>query len=135
MTRPLRQDRRVEAARPTRGVAETRPERPPSTRLSRVIAPLLRDHGLTVTPYPACAHEPRELVVTNPAFPAWGRVVIDRDGFMEWDLQATVETDDGAREIAGVIIGLIAGGEGEADDRYGQPPHWQSPEDAARPHP
>jgi hypothetical protein len=36
------------------------------SRLSRVIAPLLREHGFTVTPYPAVADEPRELVVINP---------------------------------------------------------------------
>jgi hypothetical protein len=99
-----------------------------------VIAPLLHEHGLAITPYPADAREPRELVVTNPAFPGWGRAVIDRDGFMEWDLQATVETDDGARAIAQVIIGILANGQGEADDRYA-PPHWQPPEDAGRPHP
>jgi hypothetical protein len=48
---------------------------------------------------------------------------------MEWDLQATVETDDGACAIAQVIIGILANGQGEADDRYA-PPHWQPPEDA-----
>jgi hypothetical protein len=105
------------------------------SRLSRVIAPLLHEHGLAVTPYPPDADQPRELVVTNPAFPDWGRVVIDRDGYMEWDLQATVETDDGARGIADVIIGVLASGEGEAGDRYGRPAHWQSAEDAGRPHP
>jgi hypothetical protein len=138
MTSPLRQDRRVQAAGPVPGVPRARPGRPAgggAGRLSRVIAPLLREHGLTVTPYPAGAGEPRELVVTNPAFPGWGRVVIDREGFMEWDLQATVETDDGARQIAGVITGILASGQGEAGDRYGRPPHWQPPEDAERPHP
>ena len=29
---------------------------------------------------------------------------MDRDGFMEWDLQATVETDEGARGPAGVSL-------------------------------
>jgi hypothetical protein len=93
---------------------------------------MLREHGLTVTPYPADAGEPQELAVANPAFPGWGRVVIDRDGFMEWDLRGTVETDDDARVIAGVIVSLLAGGEGEVGDRYGRPRRCP---DAARPHP
>ena len=134
MTSPPRQDCRAAAACPARGAPDGAPSREVG-RLSRLIAPLLREHGLTVTPYPADADEPRELAVTNPAFPGWGRVVIDRDGFMEWDLHGTVETDDDARGIARVIVSLLAGGEGEAGDRYGRPQHWQPPEDAARPHP
>ena len=137
MTSPPRSVRRAEAAAPARCAPAARPDRAAdgASRLSRVIAPLLREHGLTVTPYPAGDGEPRELAVTNPAFPGWGRAVVDRDGFMEWDLHGTVETDDGARQIAGVIIGVLAGGDGEAGDRYGRPPHWQPAEDAGRPHP
>ena len=74
MTSPPRQDRRVDAAGPACSVPGARldPATAGASRLSRVIAPLLREHGLTVTPYPAGGGEPRELAVTNPAFPGGG---------------------------------------------------------------
>lgn len=78
------------------------------SRLSRVIAPMLNAAGLDVRPVGRADGELHELVITNPRQPNWGRVVIDRDGFMEWDYWGDVVTDAGAASIAAVIIAVMA---------------------------
>lgn len=105
------------------------------SRLSRVIAPLLREYGLEVQLYPTEGAEPRELLVRNPRFPSWGRIVIDREGLMEWDLQGDIRTDEGARQIAALIALILASTQSDSADRYGALPHWQPPGEADRPHP
>jgi hypothetical protein len=54
-------------------------------RLSRVIAPILRAAGLDVRTVGPAGGDVHELVVANSARPDWGRIVIDREGLMEWD--------------------------------------------------
>jgi hypothetical protein len=53
--------------------------------LTRVIAPVLRANGLGIREVHAADGGIRELVVTSPRCPAWGRVTVDRDGLMERD--------------------------------------------------
>jgi hypothetical protein len=84
------------------------------SRLTRVIAPLLAKAGLDVRPVNGVDGQVRELVVTNPRQPAWGRVVIDREGLMEWDYWGHVADDPGAADIAAVIIAIMATRPGRA---------------------
>jgi hypothetical protein len=108
------------------------------SRLTTVIAPLLRENGLDVHEVEGTGNGGiRELVVTNPRFPFWGRIVIDREGFLEWDHWGEIGDNQGATEIAQVIIGVLASGPDGTGDRYGKvrdsdrPP----PEGWDRPHP
>jgi len=65
------------------------------SRLTRVIAPILRSARLDTREVSRADGEVRELVVTNPRYPTWGRVIIDREGFMEWDYWGTSATTPG----------------------------------------
>jgi hypothetical protein len=78
------------------------------SRLTRVIAPLLVRAGLDVRAISGVDGQVRELVVTNPRQPTWGRVVIDHEGLMEWDYWGQVADDPGAADIAAVIIAIMA---------------------------
>jgi hypothetical protein len=78
------------------------------SRLSRVVAPMLHAAGLDVRPVGRADGELHELVITNPRQPSWGRVVIDRDGRMEWDYWGDLVTDAGAASIADVVIAVLA---------------------------
>lgn len=77
-------------------------------RLTRVIAPMLRAAGLDIREVQGVGGEVRELVVTNPRFPTWGRVVIDCDGLMEWDYWGNLADDTGAAQLATVITAVMA---------------------------
>ena len=103
------------------------------SRLAKIIAPILRAHSLDVREVEGIAGETRELVVTNRDFPGWGRVVVDRDGLLEWDHWGDIDDEDGAAALARIITGILASGDDPDPDRYGtlRP---QQPE-TARPHP
>ena len=105
------------------------------SRLSRVIAPMLRAAGLDVRPVGRADGELHELVITNPRQPNWGRVVIDRDGLVEWDYWGDVLTDAGAASIAAVIVAVMApsaGAQARHDPRAVRP---QPPAQPVRNHP
>jgi hypothetical protein len=78
------------------------------SRLSRVIAPMLHAAGLDVRPVGRADGEPQELIVTNPRQPSWGRVIIDRDGRLQWHYWGDAVTDAGAASIADVVIAVLA---------------------------
>jgi hypothetical protein len=105
------------------------------SRLTRVITPMLRGHGLDIREVRGVDGEVRELVVTNPRFPAWGRVVVDRDGFMEWDYWGCVGDDAGAGELAAVITAVMAASAGDDGARYGTRPAFRTAAERDRPHP
>lgn len=86
------------------------------SRLSRIIAPMLSAAGLDIRPVGRADGETHELVVTNPRFPAWGRVVIDREGLMEWDYWGCIHDDAGAADIATVIIAVMGARPGDDAD-------------------
>lgn len=93
------------------------------SRLTKIIAPILRDHGLDVREVEGVKGETRELVVTNPAFPYWGRIIIDRDGLLEWDHWGDIDHDEGAAALARAITGTLASGDDPDPDRYGRLRH------------
>jgi hypothetical protein len=103
------------------------------SRLTKIIAPILREHGLDVREVEGVTGDTRELVVTNPSFRHWGRVGIDRDGLLEWDHWGDINHDDGAAVLARVIVGILASGDKPDPDRYGKL-RPQQPE-VLRPHP
>lgn len=105
------------------------------SRLSRVIAPLLAKGGLDIRPMAGADGQVHELVVTNPRFPSWGRVVIDRDGFMEWSYWGNLATDHGAADTAHVIMSIICDRPGDDAERYGRATFTPSSEERSRPHP
>jgi hypothetical protein len=104
------------------------------SRLTRVITPMLRSAGLDIREVSRADGEVRELVVTNPRYPTWGRVVIDREGLMEWDYWGHISDDAGAADIAAVIIAIMASrhGDGQRHDRH---PTFQPAAERDRPHP
>ena len=104
------------------------------SRLSRVIAPMLQAAGLDVRPVGRADGELHELVVTNPRQPNWGRVVIDRDGRMEWDYWGDAVTDAGAASIAAVVIAVLAPGPGPHDERDPRATRPQPSAQRARPY-
>jgi hypothetical protein len=105
------------------------------SRLTRVIAPILRSAGLDVREVSRADGEIRELVITNPRFPAWGRIVVDREGLMEWDYWGHIADDTGASQLAAVIIVTIAVRTGDDAERYGRRPAFQPAADRNRPRP
>jgi hypothetical protein len=105
------------------------------SRLSRVIAPVLHAAGLDVRPVGRADGELHELVITNPRQPHWGRVVIDRDGLMEWDYHGDVLTDGGAASIAAVIIAVMAPAPGQEAGRDPRITRPQPPAQRVRHHP
>jgi len=105
------------------------------SRLTRVIAPLLAKAGLDVRAISGADGQVHELVITNPRQPNWGRVVIDREGLMEWDYWGQVASDAGAADIASVIIAIMATRPGSDPDRQSQTAYLAAPEERARPHP
>jgi hypothetical protein len=105
------------------------------SRLTRVIAPLLARAGLDIRPMVGADGHVHELVVTNPRYPNWGRVVIDRDGLMEWDYWGNLATDHAAADVAHVIMTIIGNRAGDDAERYGQPAFLAAPEERDRPHP
>jgi hypothetical protein len=83
----------------------------------------VRQHGLKVHEVDGITVETRELVVTNPAFPYWGRIIAARDGLLEWAHWCDIDHDDGAGALARVITGILVGG--SDPDRYGNlVPQW-----------
>lgn len=104
-------------------------------RLSRVIAPMLRTAGLDVREVRRADGQLHELVVANPHYPTWGRVVIDREGLMEWDYWGHITDDAGAADIATVIIAIMATRPGDHPERYGRAEHLPAPGERGRPHP
>jgi hypothetical protein len=102
------------------------------SRLTKIIAPLLRERGLDVREVEGVTRDVRELVVTNPRFPHWGRIVIDREGLLEWDHWGDLDHDDGAEKLASVTLTILASAPGEDGDRYRRP---CVPGDYDRPHP
>jgi hypothetical protein len=105
------------------------------SRLSRVIAPMLHAAGLDVRPVGRADGDLHELIVTNPRYPNWGRVVIDRDGRMQWDYWGHVHDDRGAADIAAMVIAVMANRPGTDPARHARTGHPAAPGDLARPHP
>ena len=103
--------------------------------LTRIIAPMLRSAGLDIREVSRADGEVRELVVTNPRYPTWGRVLVDRDGLMEWDYWGEVSADAGAAQLATVIIAVMATHPGDDAERYGARPTFQPAAERNRPHP
>jgi hypothetical protein len=87
------------------------------SRLTRVIAPRVRAAGLDVHEVQGVGGEVRELLVTNPRFPTWGRVVVDCDGLMEWDYWGNLTDDTGAAQIADVITAIMVSRIGDSTAR------------------
>jgi hypothetical protein len=94
------------------------------SRLTRVIAPLVARAGLDVRAVAGIDGQVRELVITNPRQPDWGRVAIDREGLMEWDYWGRIADDPGATDIATVITAIMATRATGHPDRHAtaQPP-------------
>jgi hypothetical protein len=78
------------------------------SRLSRIIAPMLHSAGLDVRAINGADGQVRELVITNPRQPGWGRVVINHEGHMEWGYWGQVHDDPGAATMATVVIAIMA---------------------------
>jgi hypothetical protein len=76
-----------------------------------------------------------ELVVTNPDYPTWGRVVIDCEGLMEWEYWGHIADDAGDADLAAVIIAIMATRPGDHTERYGRTASTPSPGELDRPHP
>jgi hypothetical protein len=104
-------------------------------RLSGVIAPMLHAAGLDVRTVSRAGGDVHELVITNPARPDWGRIVIDREGLMEWDYWGHLTDDTGAVDLAAVIIAIMAASPGGDADRYGRSARIHDVEERDRPHP
>jgi hypothetical protein len=104
------------------------------SRLTRVIAPMLRTAGLDIREMRRADSEIRELVVTNPQPPAWGRVVIDPDGLMEWDYWGRISDGAGAADIATVITAVMASRPGDTE-RHDRRPAFQPAAERDRPRP
>jgi hypothetical protein len=102
-------------------------------RLSRVIAPMLRTAGLDVRTVGPAGGEVHELVVTNPARPDWGRIVIDREVLMEWGYWSHLADDTGAADIATIIIAIMATSPGNDSERYGRHSNIRVAEEATDP--
>ena len=81
---------------------------------------MLRAAGLDVRTVCGAGGEVHELVVTNPAQPDCGRVVIDREGLMEWDYWGHVADDTGAADMAAIITAIMATRPGSDANRYGR---------------
>jgi hypothetical protein len=106
------------------------------SRLTRVIVPMLRARGLDIREVHGADGEVRELVVTNPQFPTWGRAIVDHKGLMEWDYWGYVSDDTGAAQLAAVITAIMAARPGDDAARYGTRPTFQpAPEERDRSHP
>jgi hypothetical protein len=105
------------------------------SRLTRVIAPMLRSAGLDIREVGRAGGGVRELVVTNPRYPTWGRVVVDCDGLMEWDYWGEISEDAGAARLAAVIIAVMATRLGVDGESYGTRPAFQPAPERDRPHP
>jgi hypothetical protein len=78
------------------------------SRLTRVIAPLVARAGLDVRAICGIDGQVRELIITNPRQPAWGRVLVEHDGRVEWGYWGQVHDDAGATDIATVITAIMA---------------------------
>jgi hypothetical protein len=78
------------------------------SRLTTVIAPMLASAGLDVRAISGADGQVHELVITSRRQPAWGRVVIDHAGHMQWDYWGQVTDDPGAADIATIIIAIPA---------------------------
>lgn len=79
-----------------------------SSRITDVVAPLLARAGLDVRAVSGADGQVRELIITNPRRPEWGRVVIDCDGLMQWHYWGHIADDPGAASTADVIIAIMA---------------------------
>ena len=104
-------------------------------RLTEVIGQALRQCGLEVREVEGSGQQIRELVVKNPKFPHWGRVVVDREGLLSWDYWGEMGSDEAAFALASVIIALIGSAPGEDGSRYPQPSTPAPPGDPGRAHP
>lgn len=71
-----------------------------------------------------------ELVVTSPHYPAWGRIVIDGGGLIEWDYWGHIADDAGAADIAAVIIAVMAARPETTHSGMAGPPARQLPASA-----
>ena len=104
-------------------------------RLTEIIGPMMRERGLDVREVAGTGQQIRELVITNPEFPHWGRVVVDREGLTSWDYWGETGTDDAASRLAAVITALIASNPGEDGNRYPRPGRTTGPGKPARAEP
>ena len=94
-----------------------------------------RAAGLDVRTISRAGGEIHELVITNPAHPDWRRVVIDREGLMEWDYWGPLAEDAGAVDMAAVIIAIMATRAGRHPQRYGMNSDQPDSTERDRPHP
>jgi hypothetical protein len=100
----------------------------------RIIAPMMRAAGLDIRPMSRPDGEVFELVITNPQYPTWGRVIIDREGFTEWRYWGDLADDDAAARLATVIKAIMAPRPGDNAARGTRPAYRPAPE-ADRPRP
>jgi hypothetical protein len=105
------------------------------SRLTQVVAPMLRAAQLDIREVHGAGGEVHELVITNPRFPEWGKVVVDREGLMQWDFWGALGDDAGAAQLATVITVIMAARPGDDAARYGTRPVFQSAVERERPHP
>jgi hypothetical protein len=104
------------------------------SRLTHVIAPLLARAGLDVRVVNGADGPARELVITNPRQPGWGKAVIDHDGHTQWDYWGQLHDDHGAADIATVIIAIMATRPGTGPARHARTARPAAPGDLSRPH-
>lgn len=105
------------------------------SRLTRVIAPLAARAGLDVRAISGVDGQVRELVITNPRQPAWGRVTVDRDGLMQWAYWSHVADDPGAADIAAVITAIMATRATGHPDRHREGTRLTAPPERDQRHP
>jgi hypothetical protein len=80
----------------------------PLADLAAIIAPPLTASGLVITPLKSRGDEIMELVISNPRFPAEGRVIIDPTGIIDWDWRYQPFDAASVRKIASVIVCILA---------------------------
>jgi hypothetical protein len=102
------------------------------SRLTSVIAPLLARAGLEVRAVSGADGQVRELIITNPRQPGWGKAIIDHQGLMRWDYWGQVADDTGAADIATVIIAIMATRPSDAE-RHAPDAGMTAPEQRPRP--
>jgi hypothetical protein len=105
------------------------------SRLTRVIAPLVARAGLDVRAITGADGQVRELVITNPRQPAWGRVNVDREGLMQWAYWGHVADDPGAADIATVITAIMATRPSDHPDRHPEATYLTAAAERGQPHP
>jgi hypothetical protein len=105
------------------------------SRLTRVIAPLLARAGLDVRAICGIDGQVRELIITNPRQPGWGRVLVGHEGRTEWAYWGQVHDDAGATDIATVITAIMATRATGHPDRHREATSLTTPSERDQRHP